>query len=238
MNFGEKLSELRRKKGLSQEELGYELNVTRQTISKWELGQSKPDTDKLKEISKLFDVDFSKLIDDEEILEEQISNNNEDSDEVRPRKWLLVVLIVIALILVVVLADKYITNKKEKKELEKENIKENIDGFFDIFDEFENKIDSEIENNNNEFEIKRFNNSLEIHAGSNYGTVVVMVLDKVITSNKKNQDKIINVIYGDINTTDESEIREIKRGLDDWTKYEIIFDYDEVGYINQVTIEN
>lgn len=238
MNFGDKLSELRRKKGLSQEELGYELNVTRQTISKWELGQSKPDTDKLKEISKLFDVDFSKLIDDEEKLEEEILNNNEETDEVRPRKWLLVVLIVIALIIVVVLADKYITNKKEKEELEKENIKENIDGFFDIFDEFENEIDSEIENSNNEFEIKRFNNSLEIHAGSNYGTVVVMVLDKVITSNKKNQDKIINVIYGDINTTDESKIREIKRGLDDWTKYEIIFDYDEVGYINQVTIEN
>ena len=238
MKFGDKLSELRRKEGLSQEELGYKLNVTRQTISKWELGQANPELDNLKEISKLFNVSLSQLIDDEVTIEEEVLDNNEDSDEVRPRKWLLVVLIVIALILVVVLADKFITNKKEREEAEKESIKENIDGFFDIFEEFENEMDSEIEESNNEFEINRFNNGLEIHAGSNYGTLVSTVLDKVITSNKKNQDKIINVIYGDLNTTDESKIREIKKSLDDWTKYEIIFDYDEVGYINQLTIEN
>lgn len=238
MKFGDKLSELRRKEGLSQEELGYKLNVTRQTISKWELGQANPELDNLKEISKLFNVSLSQLIDDEVTIEEETLDNNEDSDEVRPRKWLLVVLIVIALILVVVLADKFITNKKEREEAEKESIKENIDGFFDIFEEFENEMDSEFEESNNEFEINRFNNSFEIYAGSKHGTIVSTVLDKVITSNKKNQDKIINVIYGDLNTTDESKIREIKKSLDDWTKYEIIFDYDEVGYINQLTIEN
>ena len=238
MKFGDKLSELRRKEGLSQEELGYKLNVTRQTISKWELGQANPELDNLKEISKLFNVSLSQLIDDEVIIEEETLDNNEDSDEVRPRKWLLVVLIVVALILVVVLADKFITNKKEREEAAKESIKENIDGFFDIFEEFENEMDSEFEESNNEFEINRFNNSFEIYAGSKHGTIVSTVLDKVITSNKKNQDKIINVIYGDLNTTDESKIREIKKSLDDWTKYEIIFDYDEVGYINQVTIEN
>ena len=37
------------------------LNVTRQTISKWELGQSKPDMDKLLEISKLFDISVEQL---------------------------------------------------------------------------------------------------------------------------------------------------------------------------------
>lgn len=238
MKFGDKLSELRRKEGLSQEELGYKLNVTRQTISKWELGQANPELDNLKEISKLFNVSLSQLIDDEVAIEEETLDNNEDSDEVRPRKWLLVVLIVIALILVVVLADKFITNKKEKEEAEKESIKENIDGFFDMFDEFENGMDSEKESKLNEMEINRFNNSFEMYAGSKHGTIVSTVLDKVITSNKKNQDKIINVIYGDLNTTDESKIREIKKSLDDWTKYEIIFDYDEVGYINQLTIEN
>ena len=40
MNFNEKLISLRNSKGLSQEELGAELNVTRQTISKWESGGS------------------------------------------------------------------------------------------------------------------------------------------------------------------------------------------------------
>ena len=43
MNFNEKLINLRKTKGLSQEELGEELKVSRQTISKWESAQSYPD---------------------------------------------------------------------------------------------------------------------------------------------------------------------------------------------------
>lgn len=41
MEFSEKLMELRKQKGWSQEELGNRLNVTRQTVSKWELGVSQ-----------------------------------------------------------------------------------------------------------------------------------------------------------------------------------------------------
>ena len=43
MNFSQKLMELRRSKGMSQEQLGEKLGVTRQTISKWELGQTTPE---------------------------------------------------------------------------------------------------------------------------------------------------------------------------------------------------
>ena len=116
MKFGDKLSQLRRKNGLSQEELGEKLNVTRQTISKWELGQSKPDTDKLMEISKLLNVDFNQLIDDESTIEDNISNTNINPDEVRPRKWLLVLLIIIAILIVIILANKFVTTRKEKAE--------------------------------------------------------------------------------------------------------------------------
>ena len=47
MNFNEKLINLRKSKGLSQEELGAELKVSRQTISKWESCQSYPDFQRL-----------------------------------------------------------------------------------------------------------------------------------------------------------------------------------------------
>lgn len=47
MNFNEKLIELRKSKGLSQDELGNALGVSRQTISKWELAQSYPDFQRL-----------------------------------------------------------------------------------------------------------------------------------------------------------------------------------------------
>ncbi len=47
MKFNEKLIEIRKKQGLSQEELGMELQVSRQIISKWETGQSYPDFQRL-----------------------------------------------------------------------------------------------------------------------------------------------------------------------------------------------
>lgn len=55
MNFNKKFIELRKSKGLSQDELGNELGVSRQTISKWELGQSYPNYQKIGFIERLLD---------------------------------------------------------------------------------------------------------------------------------------------------------------------------------------
>lgn len=62
MNFKEKLYELRRLKGISQEEIGEKVNVSRQTISKWENGQTTPELEKLIELSKIFDIPIDELI--------------------------------------------------------------------------------------------------------------------------------------------------------------------------------
>lgn len=56
MEFNNKLYNLRKQKGFSQEELANRLNVSRQTVSKWELGDSTPDMEKLIAISDLFEV--------------------------------------------------------------------------------------------------------------------------------------------------------------------------------------
>ena len=56
MKFNEKLLSSRKKKGLSQEQLGMELQVSRQTISKWEAGQSYPDFQRLVMLSDSFDM--------------------------------------------------------------------------------------------------------------------------------------------------------------------------------------
>ena len=76
MKFNEKLIELRKKQGLSQEELGYKLNVTRQTVSKWELGQTTPEMDKLVELSKLFNISIDELVDNDinNVIVEKVSN--------------------------------------------------------------------------------------------------------------------------------------------------------------------
>lgn len=66
MVLGETLANLRKAKGLSQEQLAEKLNLTRQTISKWELNQSTPDIDYLLKLSEVFGVSTDYLIKGEE----------------------------------------------------------------------------------------------------------------------------------------------------------------------------
>ena len=62
MILAEKLYALRKKSGLSQEQLAEQLNVSRQAISKWESGQFVPEVDKLIAISKYFNVTLDYLM--------------------------------------------------------------------------------------------------------------------------------------------------------------------------------
>lgn len=68
MEFNEKLQELRKAKGITQEELAEALYVSRAAISKWESGRGYPSIDSLKEISKFFSVTIDELICTEEII--------------------------------------------------------------------------------------------------------------------------------------------------------------------------
>ena len=52
--LNENIKAIRKSKGLSQEELAIRLNVVRQTVSKWELGETTPDMDKLIQLAELF----------------------------------------------------------------------------------------------------------------------------------------------------------------------------------------
>lgn len=65
MIFAEKLIQLRKKSGWSQEELAEQMNVTRQSVSKWEGAQSVPDLNKMIQLSRLFDVSLDYLLKDE-----------------------------------------------------------------------------------------------------------------------------------------------------------------------------
>ena len=241
MKFGDKLSILRKKEGLSQEELGEKLGVTRQTVSKWELGQSKPDTDKLMEISKLLNVDFNVLADDEALLENKTTNANanidttlsENSDEIRPRKWLLVVLIVVAIIIVIFLLNGYVNNRKTAAE----KMEDEVSSFFDIFTNIINKVEDatglDTDTNLNIQVYEHF----EQYEGTKLGNTVESMLEKVVTNNKKNTDKLITIVFNETETSDTAEITKIKHKLDTFTDYEVSLDYDDKGNVNKITIE-
>ena len=78
MEFHEKLQELRKSRGITQEELAETLYVSRTAISKWESGRGYPNIDSLKEISKYFSVSIDDLLSGEKLLsiaeKEHISN--------------------------------------------------------------------------------------------------------------------------------------------------------------------
>ena len=69
-----KLVELRKKHGLSQEELADKLGVSRQAVSKWERSEASPDTDNLIELAKLYDISLDELLLNKE-------NNSESGNE-------------------------------------------------------------------------------------------------------------------------------------------------------------
>lgn len=77
MEFSNKLQELRKQKGLTQEELAEKLYVSRTAISKWESGRGYPNIDSLKAISKFFSVSIDELLSGEEIIAIAEENQNQ-----------------------------------------------------------------------------------------------------------------------------------------------------------------
>ena len=82
MNLGEKLFELRKAKNLTQDEVAEKLNVTRQTVSKWETNQSTPDFDKILPLCELYDISTDELLKGEkQEKSEEINYNNEEKKD-------------------------------------------------------------------------------------------------------------------------------------------------------------
>lgn len=81
MEFNEKLQELRKGKGLTQEELAEKLFVSRTAISKWESGRGYPSLDSLKEIARFFSVTIDDLICSDEMISVAENEKREFADK-------------------------------------------------------------------------------------------------------------------------------------------------------------
>lgn len=103
MTLGEKIQKLRKQQGLSQEALAEKVTVTRQTISKWELGQSLPDLDFIAQLSDIFNVSSDYLIKDEMTEPDELPYKRRDYRlSERGKRIILVIVSVAALIAVCV----------------------------------------------------------------------------------------------------------------------------------------
>ena len=145
MTVGEKLLDLRKKKGLSQEEVANLLNVSRQTISKWETGESKPDFDKIVPICNLYEISTNYLLTDEVIEEKQVEEKSVKNNSSAKNIAIAVSLYISSIVFIILFAAVFnlpiigvclffitiavatgiivynaIVNKKPKKEMTKE----------------------------------------------------------------------------------------------------------------------
>lgn len=125
VELNEKLISLRKDKRMSQQDLAEALNVSRQAVSRWEVGTSSPGMDNLLALSKLFGVPTDELMGadrsaDASESEKQQGNGNIKRRSVLKGKVLLIILTVAALVVAIVIT--YL-NQKEAEQIEQNKVK-------------------------------------------------------------------------------------------------------------------
>ncbi len=119
MDIGKKILELRKEKNFSQEELAEKIDVTRQTISKWELGETSPDISQAKKLSNIFNVSLDELVnnDTKDIIMEKVSNTENNSKKILKLFRNTIIIIVILLILFIGYLVLFRTIRQEQREI-------------------------------------------------------------------------------------------------------------------------
>ena len=102
--LGENILKLRKKSGLSQEQLGEKVNVTRQTISNWELNETTPNPEQLKLLSKALNVSINELLDNDikGVIETKV--NEIDINIVKNNNLLKILFVIIIVIIAITIA--------------------------------------------------------------------------------------------------------------------------------------
>lgn len=244
MKLEEKLMKLRKENAWSQEELADKLNVSRQTVSKWELGQTTPDIDNLTKIASIFGVSVSDLLDE---------NANPTEEKYRANKnngRLIKILILVAILILVFLGIGAITINKIFNKVTNQVVPKSIAEMFeqysisDIFDTVFGKIqesENEIQESRRNFDRDLFNSNFKnLYYGSTTGFFMNNFVDEVIKSNEEHPNNLITVKYKELEAKSSDDLRTLKKqlksGVND--KYEIYYEYDENGYINKAIIED
>ena len=101
MTLDKKLTRLRKKAGLSQAEVSEELDVSRQAVTKWETGQSRPSTENLQSLSKLYNVPIEYLLDDSKDKPPSVEDRSKLGEQSKGKlwiRWLVIGAVVLALL--------------------------------------------------------------------------------------------------------------------------------------------
>lgn len=123
MSLAEKLVSLRKQKGLTQMELAEELHVSRQAISRWEVGDAMPGMDNLRLLSKLYEVSVDFLLNDELTESPECKQDQKDaiveikSDQKTVKYKIFVICIAIIVIILTVLTGSSVFLRRYQDEV-------------------------------------------------------------------------------------------------------------------------
>lgn len=230
MKLEEKLMKLRKNNAWSQEELAEKLDVTRQTISKWELGQSTPDTENLSKIATIFGISVNDLLDENTNPTNETTKNTSRNNNQTLKIFILIIILIFVILGTGAIAINKIFNKVTNQVMPKsiiEMFQEN--SISDLFNEIFGQIGN--------FKQESSNSTLKtLYYGDVNGSFMGDFLDEIVKSNEQNKDRIITLKYKDIETSNVQEIRSIKDSINSNKIYEITYEYDEKGYINKAII--
>ena len=108
MTLCEKLTQARKATGLTQADVAAKLNVSRQAVSRWESGQSKPSTEKLLALGELYGVSIDRLLNTENTEKPAVETTSDEPEAVpvetvisekhRPRAWLKYMLAILLML--------------------------------------------------------------------------------------------------------------------------------------------
>lgn len=141
--FGKNLMELRKKNALSQEDLANKLNVTRQTVSKWELEQTSPSLKDLKNISDFFNISLDELTsNDINISTKESINQPNNIRKKTKKKYLILLPIIVLIIFFIILLNRSYRISYIKKQLDLASLSQNY--YINKITMFENFTENKI----------------------------------------------------------------------------------------------
>lgn len=121
MELKQKLKYLRKQKKLSQMELSEKLMVSRQAVSSWEAGTSRPSTENLRGLSQLYDVQIEYLLNEDEtvpplvVLKKTAEDDKSKKDSDIRRSWGKMLLLVILVLILVACSTLFLIRAKEQR---------------------------------------------------------------------------------------------------------------------------
>lgn len=118
MTLATKLVFLRKQKGLTQMELAEKLNVSRQAISRWEVGAAVPGMDNIKILCEMYDVSIDSLLsDDKDLICNNIDSQAQEKDKVKWVNKLRRIIFCILLLFVLIVCCRVIVQEQEPEQI-------------------------------------------------------------------------------------------------------------------------